>query len=141
MAQHFTTRSFYGRSTCLTIIIPGPISELDGDNSDNEEEATLLGVNYDSEDSDCLSQNAVNKDNIGSDDAEPANETTRSATSRGSPKGIHGPSKNRGAEYSWRTQELDAVEIKKEVTFSIPDEVGSALHCFKAFLMMKFWSL
>ena len=96
MAERFTTRSFYGRNASVATVIPGPVTaESDDDQSDNEEEPTLLEVSNDSLDEDYVPQNVVIENYAESDDSDDCvqDDLAMPTTSRGRPKGSSGISK------------------------------------------------
>ncbi|KAI0231822.1 hypothetical protein LSAT2_017813, partial [Lamellibrachia satsuma] len=118
MASSIPTRSFYKR-TNLHTVIPGSSADSDGSDSGNEDLATLSprAVEAASDDDEYLPPggNVITEDEVASS----------SSTTAGNRRCASTPA------FKWRKAELDVGDIEKNVTFSTPVEVGTALQYFK----------
>ena len=126
MASSIPTRSFYKR-TNLHTVIPGSSADSDGIDSGNEDLATLPPRADDaaSDDDEYIPPggNVITEDEVASSSSSDDESAPRQKTTAGNRRCASTP--------AWRKDELHVGDIKKNVTFSTPDEVGPALQYFK----------
>ena len=121
-------RSFYRRSNIHTVI-PGSSADSDGSDSGNEDLSTLppRADAAASDDDDYLPPggNILTEDDVASSSSSDDEPAPRQGTSTGNRQETSIP------VFKWRKVEQDVSGIEKDITFSEPDEVGTAMQYFK----------